>query len=138
MKKNSSITNTVPRTGVKLGNFTLIEFLDDGKHCNIGRNASFGSEMKSIIVQRRRIRLRSAADCSRIRKKPFVRLQLMAIPVLQHHKTTIQELHKFSISRNCHLSLVKYLLAEQFSSAILKAETKNRGVFCNVTGDRSI
>ena len=111
MKKKQLNPNTVPRTGVKLGNFTLIEFLDDGKHCNIGRNASFGSEMKSIIVQRRRIRLRSAADCSRIRKKPFVRLQFMTVPVLQHHKTTIQELHKFSISRNCHLSLVKYHLA---------------------------
>ena len=124
MKKKQLNPNTVPRTGVKLGNFTLIEFLDDGKHCNIGRNASFGSEMKSIIVQRRRIRLRSAADCSRIRKKPFVRLQLMAIPVLQHHKTTIQELHKFSISRNCHLYLVKYHLAEHFPKCYFKKRNK--------------
>ena len=124
MKKTCSISNTASRMGVKLGNFTLIEFLDDGKHCNIGRNASFGSEMKSIIVQRRRIRLRSAADCSRIRKKPFVRLQLMAIPVLQHHKTTIQELHKFSISRNCHLSLVKYHLAEHFPKCYFKSGNK--------------
>ena len=40
MKKKQLNPNTVPRTGVKLGNFTLIEFLDDGKHCNIGRNSS--------------------------------------------------------------------------------------------------
>ena len=124
MKKTCSISNTASRMGVKLGKFTLIEFLDDGKHCNIGRNASFGSKMKSIIVQRRRIRLRSAADCSRIQKKPFVRLQLMAIPVLQHHKTTIQELHKFSISRNCHLSLVKYHLAEHFPKCYFKSGNK--------------
>lgn len=121
MKKTCSISNTASRTGVKLGKFTLIELLDDGKHCNIGRNASFGSEMKSIIVQRRRIRL---ADCSRIQKKPFVRLQFMTVPVLQHHKTTIQELHKFSISRNCHLSLVKYHLAEHFPKCYFKSGNK--------------
>lgn len=124
MKKTCSISNTASRMWVKLGKFTFIEFLDDGKHCNIGKNASFGSEMKSIIVQRRRIRLRSAADCSRIQKKPFVRLQLMAVPVLQHHKTTIQELHKFSISRNCHLSLVKYHLAEHFPKCYFKSGNK--------------